>query len=86
MNTLLYWTGRAFIAFIQMLPLKFAARLGRAAGALAFYLDKRHRRVALENLTMCFGRKNLPEKSAPSRGNISGGSAKIICPPSRPPG
>ena len=46
MNTLLYWPGRAFIAFIQMLPLKFVARLGRAAGALAFRLDARHRRVA----------------------------------------
>jgi KDO2-lipid IV(A) lauroyltransferase len=62
MNTLLYWLGRAFIGFIQMLPLKFAARLGRAGGALAFHLDERHRRVALDNLTMCFGGEKPAEE------------------------
>jgi KDO2-lipid IV(A) lauroyltransferase len=31
------------------------ARLGRAAGAIAFLLDRRHRRVALENLDRVFG-------------------------------
>ena len=60
MNTLIYTLGRAFIAFIQMLPLRFVARLGRACGALAFPLDARHRRVVLDNLTQCFG----SEKSA----------------------
>ena len=60
MNTVLYWLARAFIAGIQLLPLTFVARLGRAGGALAFHLDARHRRVTLQNLTMCFGK----EKSA----------------------
>ena len=60
MNTLIYWLGRAFIAFLQALPLRWAARLGRAVGALAYWLDARHRKVALKNLTMCFGQ----EKSA----------------------
>ena len=45
---------------MQALPLTWVARLGRAGGALAFRLDVRHRRVALKNLTMCFGQ----EKSA----------------------
>jgi KDO2-lipid IV(A) lauroyltransferase len=54
MNTVLYWLARAFIAGIQLLPLKLVARLGRAGGALAFHLDARHRRVTLQNLTMCF--------------------------------
>jgi lauroyl/myristoyl acyltransferase len=62
MNTLLYWFGRAFIAFIQLLPLKLTARLGRAGGALAFYLDGRHRRVVLDNLTMCFGKEKSAEE------------------------
>jgi len=57
MNFLLYWFGRAFIAFIQMLPLNLVARLGRASGALAFHLDARHRRVVLQNLTLCFGKE-----------------------------
>jgi KDO2-lipid IV(A) lauroyltransferase len=60
MNFLIYWSGRAFIAFVQLLPLPLVARLGRAVGGLAYHLDARHRRVALQNLTLCFG----PEKSA----------------------
>jgi len=60
MNKLLYFFARALIAFIQALPLTCVARLGRAGGALAYWLDARHRRVALANLTMCFGK----EKSA----------------------
>ena len=60
MNAILYWLGRAFIALVQLPPLPVVARLGRAAGALAFHLDARHRRVVLENLTKCFG----AEKSA----------------------
>ena len=55
MDTLIYWLGRALIALIQALPLTFVARLGRAAGGLAYWLDARHRRVALKNLAMCFG-------------------------------
>jgi len=57
MDLLLYPLGRAFIAFIQLLPLPRVARLGRALGALAFRLDARHRRVVLANLTECFGRE-----------------------------
>ena len=60
MDTLLYWPVRALIAFIQALPLNLVARLGRATGALAFWLDARHRRVALQNLEMCFGREKSP--------------------------
>src|SRR5215472_3437470 len=60
MDKLLYWVARAVVAFIQALPLRTVARLGRAGGALAYWLDARHRRVALANLTMCFGQ----EKSA----------------------
>ncbi len=60
MDTVLYWLTRAFVAFIQTLPLKWIARSGRAGGALAFWLDTRHRRVALKNLTMCFGNEKSP--------------------------
>ena len=48
------------IAFLQALPLRAVARLGRVGGALAYGLDARHRRVALKNLTMCFGREKSP--------------------------
>jgi KDO2-lipid IV(A) lauroyltransferase len=62
MNFLIYWFGRTFIAFIQMLPLNLVARLGRAGGGLAFYLTGRYRRVVLENLTLCFGKEKTVEE------------------------
>jgi lauroyl/myristoyl acyltransferase len=60
METFLYLLARLVIALLQALPLTVVARLGRAGGAVAGWLDARHRRVAVKNLTRCFGR----EKSA----------------------
>ncbi|HXF11093.1 MAG TPA: hypothetical protein VN625_09935, partial [Desulfuromonadaceae bacterium] len=54
MAWLLYPLARTVIAILQSLPLKTVARFGRAMGGLAFYLDGRHRRVTLDNLTLCF--------------------------------
>ncbi len=62
MDTLIYWSVRALVALIQALPLTLVARLGRLAGGLAFWLDARHRRVALSNLAMCFGHEKSPEE------------------------
>jgi KDO2-lipid IV(A) lauroyltransferase len=56
----LYLLARAVVALLQALPLRWVARLGRAGGGLAWWLDARHRRVAVRNMTMCFGQ----EKSA----------------------
>lgn len=62
MNTVIYWLGRAFIAFVQALPLRVVARLGRIGGGLAFYLTARYRRVTLNNLTMVFSKEKSPEE------------------------
>lgn len=62
MDTLIYFFARGMIAFLQALPLTLVARLGRGAGALVFLIDKRHRRVALDNLAMCFGHEKTPEE------------------------
>lgn len=62
MDDLIYFVARGFIAVIQSLPLLWVARLGRAGGALAYHLDARHRRVALKNLTMCFGQEKSAEE------------------------
>lgn len=67
MNWLLYQFGRAFIGLIQALPLDLVARIGRAGGGLAWYVDGRHRRVALSNLERVFGR----EKTADERQEIA---------------
>jgi len=57
MDMVLYVVARALIAFLQLLPLTFVARIGQAAGALAYFVDARHRRVAISNLTQCFGKE-----------------------------
>jgi lauroyl/myristoyl acyltransferase len=62
MDTVIYFIARGVIAFLQALPLVWVARLGRAGGGLAFWFDGRHRRVALDNLTLCFGREKSPEE------------------------
>jgi KDO2-lipid IV(A) lauroyltransferase len=62
MNFVIYWLGRAFIAFVQALPLRLVARLGRIGGGLAFYLTARYRRVTLNNLTLVFGQEKSPEE------------------------
>ena len=62
MNTILYWLGRALVACVQALPLPVVARVGRACGWLAFILAARYRRVALNNLTMCFGSEKSTEE------------------------
>jgi lauroyl/myristoyl acyltransferase len=60
MQAPLYHLVRLGVSLIQTLPLVWAARLGRWGGSLAFWLDMRHRRVALRNLTLCFGGERSP--------------------------
>ena len=60
MDTLLYLVASCIIACIQALPLGVAVRLGRCFGLLGYLLDARHRRVAFENLTACFGQERTP--------------------------
>jgi len=60
METPLYFFARGVVVFLQSLPLALVARLGRAGGGLAYWLDARHRRVALKNLTLCFAREKSP--------------------------
>jgi len=55
LDSLFYLLGRGFVGLLQALPLRLVARLGRAGGGLAFWLDARHRRVAIAGLTQVFG-------------------------------
>ncbi len=59
-NLLIYFPARVLVALVQALPLTLVARLGRWAGALVWWLDGRHRHMALRNLTMCFGAEKTP--------------------------
>jgi KDO2-lipid IV(A) lauroyltransferase len=60
MDWLLYLIARGGVAALQALPLRTVARLGRAGGALAYWLDARHRRVALASLGHAFGAEKSP--------------------------
>lgn len=60
MNAVIYIVARILIALVRLLPLKVVALVGRAGGGLAYFADTRHRKVAVENLTQCFGREMTP--------------------------
>lgn len=60
METPLYRLARALVNLLQALPLTWVARLGRLGGGLAYWVDARHRRAALRNLNLCFGRELSP--------------------------
>lgn len=62
MDWLLYLPARGLILLLQALPLTWVARVGRAGGAIAYWCDARHRRVAQRNLTACFGGEKSPEE------------------------
>lgn len=57
---------RGVITLVQALPLQVGALLGRWGGALAWWIDRRHRRVAMSNLSMAF-----PEMTEGQRRNIA---------------
>jgi len=60
MDRVAYWLVWGLVKAVQALPLRAVARLGRGAGALAYWLDARHRRVALDNLGRCFAGEKSP--------------------------
>ena len=71
MDAVLYFLARTLVAVIQALPLRWVARLGRAGGALAYWVDARHRKVAQRNLRLCFGHeKPAKELAAIARENF----------------
>src|SRR5919198_766501 len=61
MSALLYFFARGAIAVLRALPLRVVARIGRIGGGFAWWLDARHRRVALDNLNACFGGEMSPQ-------------------------
>jgi lauroyl/myristoyl acyltransferase len=55
MDAVLYVVVSTLVKFLQALPLRWVARIGRAGGGLAYHVDGRHRRVAEQNLIRCLG-------------------------------
>ncbi|MFM8469008.1 MAG: lysophospholipid acyltransferase family protein, partial [Limisphaerales bacterium] len=67
------------IAGLQVLPLGVVARLGRALGAIVHLLDRRHRRVAVRNLALCFPEKSTAEVHALARENFKRIGESFAC-------
>jgi KDO2-lipid IV(A) lauroyltransferase len=61
---------RVAVLVMNMLTQQQALRLGRACGRLAFRLDFKHRRVALENLRHAFPDKSEDERRVIARGSF----------------
>jgi Kdo2-lipid IVA lauroyltransferase/acyltransferase len=51
-----------FFLLLGRIPPKTAARIADMVGRLWFALDRRHRRVAIENLTMVYGNEMSPDE------------------------
>ena len=50
--------------FLRALPLRLVAALGQFGGGIAYFIDARHRRVAMLNLTACLAEKTPAELRA----------------------
>jgi lauroyl/myristoyl acyltransferase len=62
MDRSLYVIARLLVGLLQALPLTWVAVLGRCTGEVVFWLDGRHRKVAMRNLTLCFAAVKSPKE------------------------
>jgi KDO2-lipid IV(A) lauroyltransferase len=67
MHRLEYLAVRGVAALVKPFSMARARTLGAALGTLAYYVDKRHRRVALENLAAAFPGRSEAERKAIAR-------------------
>ncbi|MDD8024953.1 MAG: lysophospholipid acyltransferase family protein [Acidobacteriota bacterium] len=70
---------KLFAYSLRLTPRPLALALGRALGRLVYRLDGRHRRIALGNLAIAFGReKSHTERAAIARASFAGVGATAI--------
>jgi Kdo2-lipid IVA lauroyltransferase/acyltransferase len=67
MATVAYMAAVLLAVVLRALPLRLVAALGRAGGLCAWWLDRRHRKVALLNLSRCFPSRSAAERRATAR-------------------
>lgn len=79
MHLLLYWLVRTAVAMIRVWPLAWLARAGRFGGSVVYHLDRRHRRVACQNLSMCFPDKPAHEIEALAQENFKRIGENFTC-------
>ena len=59
---IIYYAVRIFGAFIRILPLSTALRLGRFLGMMAYFADIKHKGLAYANLRMVFASSKSPRQ------------------------
>jgi len=62
LQCLSYLFFRVIIFFINLLPLGFAQRFASSIGTLLFYLLKKRRKLALENIRLAYGDEKTEEE------------------------
>jgi KDO2-lipid IV(A) lauroyltransferase len=64
---------KLFSYSVRLVPRPLALAIGRGLGRLVYRLDGRHRRIALDNLDVAFGREKSPaERAAIARASFAG--------------
>jgi KDO2-lipid IV(A) lauroyltransferase len=64
MDSIGYAAYKALTLVFSLLPRRLCLAAGRSIGLLAFRLDRKHRAVALGNLTIAFGKERPPSELA----------------------
>ncbi len=79
MEKILYILVRAFLVIISLMPLEVVARIGRFLGAVAYFIDAKHRKTAISNLTLVFPDKTLDEARALAFENFKRIGENFLC-------
>lgn len=60
MDSIVYWLVHAVVRGVQCLPITWVGRIGRFFGGVVWFVDGRHRRIAIDNLNQALGREYSP--------------------------
>jgi heptosyltransferase II len=77
---IVYLLFRAVEGVLALVPIGVCARIGRALGGGAFYLFRGHRKLALRNLEIAFGReKDLAWRRQTARAHFKSLGGNLVC-------
>jgi Kdo2-lipid IVA lauroyltransferase/acyltransferase len=77
-SRLVYLLARMVIGFFRVIPRRTAVAVLDLLGALAWRLDRRHRKIALVNLRIAFPDLSDPERSAIGRRSFQNAAQNVL--------
>lgn len=78
-HALEYALARTVSGLLRLFPRRMRLAVGRGLGSLVFTLDRRHRRITLENVELAYdGGKSEPQKLAIARGAFRHFGAMLV--------